>query len=205
MDLTGGLTLTLTPTLTLTLTLTLALTLTLTLTLTRWASRVRLRTRRAARTTHTARTALATTHAALATHASRTAARLARVVVHRVVGNSRARSTAWSKCSRAPSRLLCLLRARLAAPGSSAFPGRGLPTPLRRLRPHPSMVKVAPWQCPRSAPAPPQGAPGSSGWLGGPSAETDPLGAQPLPRVFELAASTAAHSPAFDPSGTTRA
>ena len=40
------------------------------------------------------------------------------------------RSTAWSKCSlaSAPARLLCLLRARLAAPGSSALPGRGRPT-----------------------------------------------------------------------------
>ena len=28
------------------------------------------------------------------------------------------------------------------------------------------MVKVPPWQCPRSAPAPPQGAPDSSCWPG---------------------------------------
>ena len=27
------------------------------------------------------------------------------------------------------------------------------------------MVKVPPWQCPSSASVPPQGAPGSSGWL----------------------------------------
>ena len=38
-----------------------------------------------------------------------------------------------------------------------------------------------PWQCPRSAPVPPQGAPGSSGWLGAPRGETGPLGAQPPP------------------------
>ena len=40
-------------------------------------------------------------------------------------------STAWSKCpplGSAPARLLCLLRARLAALGSSALPGRGLAT-----------------------------------------------------------------------------
>ena len=53
------------------------------------------------------------------------------------------------------------------------------------------MVILPPWQCPRSAPAPPQGTPGSSGWLGAPRGEAGPLGAQPLPRVLELAASTA--------------
>ena len=39
--------------------------------------------------------------------------------------------TAWSKCpplGDAPARLLCLLSARLAAPGSSALPGRGRAT-----------------------------------------------------------------------------
>ena len=44
-----------------------------------------------------------------------------------------------------------------------------------------SMLKssVAPWQRPSfcSAPVPPQGAPGSSGWLGAPRGETGPLGA----------------------------
>ena len=42
-----------------------------------------------------------------------------------------------------------------------------------------SMVKEPPWQRPGSAPAPPQGAPGSAGWLGVPRGETsslDPLG-----------------------------
>ena len=34
-----------------------------------------------------------------------------------------------------------------------------------------SMVKVPPWQCLRLAPAPPQGAPGSSGWLSAPTAD----------------------------------
>ena len=48
-----------------------------------------------------------------------------------------------------------------------------------------SMLKVVlpPWQCPRSAPAPPQGAPDSSGWLGAPRREAGPLGAPPLPRL----------------------
>ena len=39
--------------------------------------------------------------------------------------------------------------------------------------------------CPRSAPAPPQGAPGSCGWFGTPRGEAGPLGVQPLPRVLE--------------------
>eukprot|EP00964_Phaeocystis_antarctica_P155663 scaffold124921_cov59-Phaeocystis_antarctica.AAC.11 len=55
-----------------------------------------------------------------------------------------------------------------------------------------------PWQGPRSAPAPPQGTPDSSGWLGAPRREAGPLGAQPLPRVLERAASEAAD---FDHSG----
>ena len=63
------------------------------------------------------------------------------------------------------------------------------------------MVKVPPWNCPRSALVPPQGAPDNSGWLGAPRGETGPLGAQPLPRVFALAASEAADSTAFDHSG----
>ena len=39
-------------------------------------------------------------------------------------------TTAWSKCSvgRAPARLMCLLKARLAVLGSLALPGRGRPT-----------------------------------------------------------------------------
>ena len=41
-------------------------------------------------------------------------------------------------------------------------------------------------------------APGSSGWPGAPRRETGALGAQPLPRVFERAASKAAHFAAFD-------
>ena len=43
---------------------------------------------------------------------------------------------------------------------------------------------VQPGQCPSSAPVPPQGTPGS-------------MGAQPLPRLLERAASKAAHFPAF--------
>eukprot|EP00964_Phaeocystis_antarctica_P010246 scaffold5628_cov53-Phaeocystis_antarctica.AAC.2 len=41
-----------------------------------------------------------------------------------------ARTEAWSDCTlgSAPARLLCLLRTRLAALGSSALPGRGRPT-----------------------------------------------------------------------------
>ena len=65
------------------------------------------------------------------------------------------------------------------------------------------MVKVPPWQCPSSASVPSQGAPGSSGWPSAPTAETGPLGAQSLPRVFELAASEAADFTAFDHSGAT--
>ena len=44
------------------------------------------------------------------------------------------RTTAWSKCplGRAPARLLHLLRARLAALGSSALPGKD-PQPLPRV------------------------------------------------------------------------
>ena len=59
------------------------------------------------------------------------------------------------------------------------------------------MVKVPPWQCPSSAPVPPQGAPGGSGQLETPRREAGPLGAQPLPRVLELAASKVADSTAF--------
>ena len=59
------------------------------------------------------------------------------------------------------------------------------------------MVKVQPGQYPSSAPAPPRGVPGSSGWLGAPTGETGPLGAQPLPRVLELAASEPADFPAL--------
>ena len=55
---------------------------------------------------------------------------------------------------------------------------------------------------PHTAPAaPPQGAPGSSGWLGAPRGETGPLSVQPLPRVFELAAPKASHFPTFNHSG----
>ena len=80
--------------------------------------------------------------------------------------------------------------------GSDAAKGQtDCSRPFRELN---SVVKVPPWQCPISAPAPPQGAPGSSGWPGAPRGETGPLGAQPLPRVLELAASKAAHFTAFD-------
>ena len=44
--------------------------------------------------------------------------------------------------------------------------------------------------------------PGSSDWLGAPRGEADPLGAQPLPRVLELAAFKAADVTAFDHPGT---
>ena len=64
-----------------------------------------------------------------------------------------------------------------------------------------SMVKVAPWQRPSSAPAPPQGAPDSSGWLSAPRGEAGPLGAQPPPRVLERAAFKVAHVTAFDHVG----
>ena len=61
--------------------------------------------------------------------------------------------------------------------------------------------KCPPWQCPSSAPAPPQGAPGGSGQPGTPSKMPRPLGAQPLPRVLEPAASKAADFTAFDHVG----
>ena len=52
-------------------------------------------------------------------------------------------------------------------------------------------------------PAPGQGAPGcsSAGWHGAPWGEVGPRGAQPRPRVLELAPSEAAHFPASDHSG----
>jgi hypothetical protein len=64
-------------------------------------------------------------------------------------------------------------------------------------------VKSAPLAVPTSAPAPPpRGAPCSSGWQRrSPRGEAGPLGAQPLPRVFERAASKAAHSPPLTHSG----
>ena len=55
-----------------------------------------------------------------------------------------------------------------------------------------SMVIVPLQQRPSLAPAPSQGAPGGSGWLGAPRREANPPGAQPLPRVLELAASEVA-------------
>ena len=47
----------------------------------------------------------------------------------------------------------------------------------------------------RSASTPPQDVFDSPGWLGAPMREAGPLGAQPLPRVLELAASKAAGFP----------
>ena len=61
--------------------------------------------------------------------------------------------------------------------------------------------KLPPRQCPRPAPAPPEGALDSSGWLGATRGEAGPRGAQPRPRVLELAASKAAYLSAFDHSG----
>ena len=49
------------------------------------------------------------------------------------------------------------------------------------------MAKVPPTQCPSSAPAPPQGAPGGSGRLGDPSGEPGPLSAQSGPRLLKRA------------------
>ena len=69
-----------------------------------------------------------------------------------------------------------------------------------------SMVKDQYGQCPASAPAPPQGVPGGSGQLGTPRLrEAGPLGAQPLPRILERAASRAADLTAVDPSPGMRA
>ena len=49
-----------------------------------------------------------------------------------------------------------------------------------------------PWRCPSSAPVPPQGAPGGSGRRPLSGGDAGPLGAQPLPRVLEPAASKVA-------------
>ena len=63
------------------------------------------------------------------------------------------------------------------------------------------MVKVQSGHCPSSAPVPAQGKPGGV-WEARYSHEEDrPLGAQPLPRVLEPAASKAAEVTAFDHSG----
>ena len=67
--------------------------------------------------------------------------------------------------------------------------------------PRSSMAKALSWQCPYSAPVPPQGAPGGSGQLGILRQRPEALGGEPLPRGFELAASKAAHSTAADHLG----
>ena len=67
----------------------------------------------------------------------------------------------------------------------------------------PSMLKVQSWQRPSSAPAPPQGVPGGSGWLSTPRGEAGPLGTQPLPRMLAPAASKAADFSAFHHPGVT--
>ena len=54
-----------------------------------------------------------------------------------------------------------------------------------------------PWQCPSSAPTPPQG-PGNSDGLGAFRGEAGLLGVWPLSRVLERAASKAADSPGYD-------
>ena len=74
------------------------------------------------------------------------------------------------------------------------------PNPNPNPDPNPN-PKCYPCQCPRSAPSPLQDAPDRSGWLGALRGETGPLGAQPLPRALELAASNVAHFPAFDHLG----
>ena len=61
-----------------------------------------------------------------------------------------------------------------------------------------SMVKHPPWQCLRSALAPPQVAPDGFGRLGLHRGGSGHWAPQPLPRVLELAASKAADSIAFD-------
>ena len=51
-----------------------------------------------------------------------------------------------------------------------------------------STLRVAPWQCPSSTPAPPRGAPDGSGAARHSQGEAQPLGAHTPPRVLELAA-----------------
>ena len=60
---------------------------------------------------------------------------------------------------------------------------------------------AVPWQCPSSAPVPPQGAPGGSGQRGTPRKRPSPLGARLLPPVLEPAAAGAAHFTALDHVG----
>ena len=72
----------------------------------------------------------------------------------------------------------------------------------------PARSNVPPRQRPSSAPVPPQGTAGGCEQLGTPRAiqgEAKPLGAQPLPRVRELAASNAADPTAFGRVGATAA
>ena len=63
------------------------------------------------------------------------------------------------------------------------------------------MVKVPLWQGTSSPPPPPRGAPAGSGRRALPGGEVSPPGAQPPPRVLELAATKTAHFPAFDHVG----
>ena len=71
--------------------------------------------------------------------------------------------------------------------------------------PPPSMVKVQSGQCPSSAPVPRQGTRAERLWAAQHSQEeAGPLGAPPLPRVLELAASKAAHFPALYHPGRRR-
>ena len=65
-----------------------------------------------------------------------------------------------------PPHPRCLFRCHLLP---SPSPGARAAALLRAaFRRHHSIVKVPPWQCPRSAPAPPRGAPGGSGRLNTP-------------------------------------
>ena len=63
-----------------------------------------------------------------------------------------------------------------------------------------SMVKVPPWQCPGSGPCASSGRAWRLGAAPHSQEEARPLDAQPLPRVFERAASKAAVFTPFDPN-----
>ena len=94
------------------------------------------------------------------------------------------------------------LIARIDAAERATLLGRQRAAELERAKKGlPARSKCPPWQCPSSAPAPPQGAPGGSGQLCTPRKRPTHWGAQPMPRVPELAAFKAADFTAFDPSG----
>ena len=89
-------------------------------------------------------------------------------------------------------------RERQARQQSAAVQGLQVKTFLARRH---SMGKVPPWQCPSSAPAHPQGAPGGSGQLGTPRARGRPTG---RPATASGARASRLHSRPFQRVGPSR-